>query len=620
VGSAFFSALIPLIQTEWVKSLFFTEKVQDGWQNVNFIMMQGFASPIKEENNWALGDFLTLIYIVIVIALIVRLGIKLYLVKLMFNSKNHPEAFSFFRKIRVNEDLPQKEQIEKHEQTHAQQLHSADVLFFEILSIINWFNPVVYLYKKSIRQIHEFIADEQALTKAENKKEYALLLFSKSFGINPNQLTNNFFNQSLLKRRIQMIQKPKSRKTAILKYGLSAPLFLLAMILSSATISKNKTIKAIENKIKPTNAITEILIPQTVKNLVVDEVKNDKVVEKPSASTSIVAGEFDALKMYLAKTIRYPAEAKQNEVMTKIAIEFRVNKNGIIENVKALNQIDNDFSKEAISSIRAYTGKIAVVEANYTYFFTFKLADSKKAITDETITLGIIKNYIGEIVVTAYGPTNLMINEVKVDGSGEQPVDNQVFTNVEILPSFPGGLEAFGKFLSENLKYPTKARENNIQGRVFLQFVVEKDGSLSGMKVVRGIGYGCDEEAVRVLAISPKWNPGKQNGKLVRVSYTIPIFFQMTGVLPNNNGNEAKTITPEQKADLEETARIVMSKQALYILDGKVLEIGPKGISEFINAADMESINVIKGEAALKKYGDKGKNGAVEITTKKKKE
>ncbi|MBU2266673.1 MAG: TonB family protein, partial [Bacteroidetes bacterium] len=568
---------------------------------------------------WALGDFLTLIYIVTVIALITRLAFRLYSVKKMFNSENHPEAFSFFRKIRVNQDLPQKNQIEKHEQTHAQQLHSADVLFFEILSIINWFNPVVYLYKKSIRQIHEFIADEQALTKAENKKEYALLLFSKSFGINPNQLTNNFFNQSLLKRRIQMIQKPKSRKAAILKYGLSAPLFLLAMILSSATISKNKTIKEIGNKIKPTDAIAEILTPQTVKNLVVDEVKKDKALEKPSASTSLVAGEFDALKMYLAKTIRYPAEAKQNEIMTKIAIEFKVNKNGTIENPKALNQIDNDFSKEAIRSIRTYTEKIAVGEANYTFFFTFKLADSKKPITDETTTLGVIKNYIGEIVITAFSPTNLMIDEVKVDGSGEQPLDNQVFTNVEQLPTYPGGLKEFQKFLSENLKYPAKARENNIQGRVFLHFTVEKDGSLSDIKVVRGIGSGCDEEAVRVLAISPKWNPGKQNGKVVRVSYTIPIFFQMNPSTPppppfpkpeflNNQ------VPPPPPAPIE----ISSDNKALFIIDGKVYKGDKNKLNTDLKAVDIKTMIVLKGEAATKKYSDKGKDGVIEITTKKK--
>jgi protein TonB len=117
---------------------------------------------------------------------------------------------------------------------------------------------------------------------------------------------------------------------------------------------------------------------------------------------------------------------------------------------------------------------------------------------------------------------------------GEGPINqektedtNQIFTNVEVLPTFPGGIEQFGKFLSKNLRYPPVARDAGIQGRVFCQFVVEKDGSLTDIKVVRGIGGGCDEEAVRVLKNSPRWNPGVQNGRNVRVSYTIPIFFQL---------------------------------------------------------------------------------------------
>ncbi len=123
---------------------------------------------------------------------------------------------------------------------------------------------------------------------------------------------------------------------------------------------------------------------------------------------------------------------------------------------------------------------------------------------------------------------------INVSTFGDGPINqektedtNQIFTNVEVLPSFPGGLEQFGKFLGKNLRYPPVARDAGIQGRVFLQFVVEKDGSLTDIKVVRGIGGGCDEEAVRVLKSSPKWNPGVQNGRNVRVSYTIPIFFQL---------------------------------------------------------------------------------------------
>lgn len=101
------------------------------------------------------------------------------------------------------------------------------------------------------------------------------------------------------------------------------------------------------------------------------------------------------------------------------------------------------------------------------------------------------------------------------------------YNKYEELPSFTGGLEGFGKFLSRNLRYPTNAKQNNIQGRVFLQFVIEADGSLTEEKVVRGIGGGCDQEALRVIRLSPKWNPGIHRGKAVRVSYTVPIVFQI---------------------------------------------------------------------------------------------
>ena len=104
---------------------------------------------------------------------------------------------------------------------------------------------------------------------------------------------------------------------------------------------------------------------------------------------------------------------------------------------------------------------------------------------------------------------------------------NQIFTSVEQVPEFAGGLEKFGQYLSKNIRYPAVARENNTQGRVICTFVVEKDGSLTDIKVVRVIGSGCDEEAVRVLKNSPKWKPGIQNGRPVRVQYSVPISFTL---------------------------------------------------------------------------------------------
>jgi protein TonB len=111
----------------------------------------------------------------------------------------------------------------------------------------------------------------------------------------------------------------------------------------------------------------------------------------------------------------------------------------------------------------------------------------------------------------------------------EEEEETQIFQVVETMPTFPGGDAARIKYLQNNLKYPTMARESGIQGKVFVTFVVEKDGSITDVKVLRGIGGGCDEEAVRVIKNMPKWKPGKQRGKPVRVQFNMPIVFKLAG-------------------------------------------------------------------------------------------
>lgn len=112
----------------------------------------------------------------------------------------------------------------------------------------------------------------------------------------------------------------------------------------------------------------------------------------------------------------------------------------------------------------------------------------------------------------------------KVVEESNEPVS---FAAVEVLPKFPGGDAAFGKYLEKTLRYPTVAKENNLQGRVTVSFVVEKNGKLTDIKVLRDIGGGTGEEAIRVLSKSPAWSPGIQNGKPVRVAYTMPINFTL---------------------------------------------------------------------------------------------
>ena len=109
----------------------------------------------------------------------------------------------------------------------------------------------------------------------------------------------------------------------------------------------------------------------------------------------------------------------------------------------------------------------------------------------------------------------------------EEVVEQEIFQIVEEMPQFPGGEAKLMEYVAKNIKYPQIARETGIQGRVFVGFVVEPDGSISNVKLLRGIGGGCDEEAMRVIKSLPKWKPGKQRGKAVRVSYQIPVFFKL---------------------------------------------------------------------------------------------
>ena len=109
----------------------------------------------------------------------------------------------------------------------------------------------------------------------------------------------------------------------------------------------------------------------------------------------------------------------------------------------------------------------------------------------------------------------------------EEVVEEEVFLVVEDDPEFPGGLSALSQYLASNIKYPQLAKENNITGKVFVSFVVEKDGSVGQVKILRDIGGGCGAEAVRVVKSMPKWKPGKQRGKPVRTQFNLPVDFSL---------------------------------------------------------------------------------------------
>jgi TonB family protein len=402
---------------------------------------------------------------------------------------------------------------------------------------------------------------------------------------------------------------------ALIKYGLSAPLFILMMVLSSATINNSDTISVINTNADkvfstPASKVTEITIDEPPK---VDErlVADTTPVYTSVASLPEFPGGLEAFGKFLSTNIKYPASAREQKIQGRVIITFIVERDGSLSNERVVKGITGDLDNEALRVMKLSPQWKPGMQGNrpvrvqYSVPINFALApdaDTVKTTAPATFTIASAQ-------------------------SGSDPV----FTSVEQVPEFKGGLEAFGKFLATNMKYPKAARDNNVQGRVIITFVVEKDGSLSNMKVVRGIGSGCDEEAVRVLSISPAWKPGIQNGKPVKVQYSVPISFTLAddkSAKPGENKTGAVT-NPSNANQVIYTGRVITdttkshiilgdgynSKSApLIIIDGVALAQGSS--FDKINPNDIEQINVIKDKTAVAIYGDKAVNGVVLVTTK----
>lgn len=216
-----------------------------------------------------------------------------------------------------------------------------------------------------------------------------------------------------------------------------------------------------------------------------------------------------------------------------------------------------------------------------------------------------------------------------------------IFTVVEVQPEYPGGNAEMFKFLGRKIKYPTAASKANVGGKVFVSFVVTDNGDIKDVTILKGIGFGCDEEAARVVSMFPKWTPGRQNGKAVNVKYTIPIKFQLAEVGEDTSTDKETTVvgfkpvsqstaeTSKPQVDIISGTKFdskiqirwpegepFADKQPMYILDGETLENGSQ--IKTMDPNTIESINVLKGAEATKIYGSRAANGVISVTTKDK--
>ncbi|GAA3966405.1 hypothetical protein GCM10022246_19180 [Pedobacter ginsengiterrae] len=600
VSAGFLSLVIPFIRLEWLTEQKAAQQVYTTVKWDAVLQQATIVTEAQEGFKW--GNLIVYIYCAGILFFLGRLIYNLLAVNKLIRMAKDGSAFSFFNKKVIDLELPQRDVIDIHEEAHIKQWHTLDILFFEVIGIITWLNPIIYLYKKAIKNIHEFLADEHAADFQGDKAEYALLILSKSFGISPNALTSNFFEKSLIKKRIYMLHKERSKKAAVIKYGISIPLFAIFIVFSSATIRKNKKLLVFSEQIpleKPIALVEEMV----TKPMEFTEAKDSVLVQ----NVSIEPNWKDFYK-FLGKNILYPKDAQENSLQGNAAIKFTL-KNGKVSDLSTNEDLGRGCDEEVMKSILSYKGFKEVENGKYLLNVAFRLSGADSEIKNEFSANPRGYKKLSQLTVTGFAPTSAISDE------HEKVYD---FVSIEKVPDFPGGMKKFYEYLGKSIKYPVTAQNNNVQGKIFLSFTVEKDGQLNDVQVIRGLGSGLDEEALRVIKGSPKWNPGIQNGDPVRVKYHIAVNFTLDNAetklsTTSTAQTSISTLSSNNKISLSGIKNFNSATSPLVVLDGVTQD---QDALKFIKPETIESISILKDGNATALYGNKGLNGVILITSK----
>ena len=431
--------------------------------------------------------------------------------------------FSFFRLVFLHPDSHSEKEIDEilvHECTHVSQWHSIDVIICELVCIICWVNPFVWLLKREVRHNLEYLADDTVLESGYDSRSYQYHLLGLAHTNRSVTSLSNNFNMLHLKNRISMMNKKRSRSIGRTKYLIFIPVVGALLILSNVDALARITDELTES------TFAGVLLPEAILPFpfVGDASPAEKREEYVLSEEGIEAarrarnqvftvvevmpefpGGQGALLKFLATNVRYPESAVKNGIEGRVSCAFVVGKDGAISEAEVIRGVSPELNEEALRVINSMPvwspgkqrGK--VVNVKYTVPVTFRLSGGKKKTSSR-----IVQRQIKE-----------------VDTSG------RVFTVVQQMPEFPSGQASLLKYLATRIKYPAIAQENGIQGRVSCSFVVDTDGSLKNIEVIRGIDPSLDREAVRVIREMPKWNPGVQNNMAVAVKYTVPVTFRL---------------------------------------------------------------------------------------------
>ena len=393
--------------------------------------------------------------------------------------------FSWMRYIIVSaQDLnDNRDMILAHERAHIRLGHSWDLLLAQLCATAQWFNPAAWLLKRELEAIHEYEADSHTLHQGFNARQYQLRLFEAATGVKFNTITNNFNNCST-KKRIIMMLKQQTSPWARMKALFVLPVALVAVVAISCTSPKEK---------KDYNKLSNVRVH--------------------GAEPFLVFAFEDSTEIHIkGEQLNFDANPDFNHLEVCGLTS---------ENIDAIFVLQSEESK----SLYGEAGKNGVihfrVKGKTAKDMTSALAEyAQRTGNDGPLKISIKKPAtIDEIQAVGYAPapkTN--------DPSAEQ---GEIFQVVEEQPMFPGGMQELMTFLQTNIRYPKEAQDRGLQGRVIVQFVVNKDGSICDEHIVKSVDPQLDAEALRIVRSMPNWTPGKQRGKPVRVRFTLPVTFRL---------------------------------------------------------------------------------------------
>lgn len=526
---------------------------------------------------------------------------------------NDVPPFSIFRYIvmSVKDYESSRQYILTHEQEHIRLGHTYDLLLLQGMKTLMWFNPFIWFLSRDLKAVHEYEADQAVINQGIDAKSYQQLLVMKVVGNRLQPFTNNLNHGSLKKRIVMMYQKPSNR-WLMLKALCAIPVAALTINAFATPIETDPVedmVKTLETTNVPAfNEVKETLLPPTEETAeaVIDDNAPFAIHPVKDQHGRIIgfshegepaAGDFACTAEYVFINGRQATEAELRNYKTLLAnstFEMLKTEKGTAKyNYKDKHGIIVIHTQDASAAPDDNEPLVLVndVEIN--------LPVDIKTITNETIAeaLGIQKDDIEGITVLidnaattifgergkngvvdikvvksaflnrlpgiqknedgTYSINGKPVKKILLEGQEVYNNDDPIFEVTEEPAQYPGGQAALMQYVAQNIRYPKIATENGVQGRVLVQFVIEKDGSLSNFAVVKKSGDiitknaqsgitvnaqgsateenkvpqeafdALDEEALRVLRGMPNWTPAKQRGQVVRLKYTLPVTFRL---------------------------------------------------------------------------------------------